>query len=140
MTNYETNEAMAQEIADLLKKYDLFHNTNIFYNDKLMTVNPATQELVEKEDIDLHDYVDHGNPDMITIQYEGDHSLFMIVNGFAKDVEHIKKANRIVSGLIKLSEKYNRWYELGSNNCLYFVSDEEDVFTTVDKYDFTEEE
>lgn len=139
MTNYDTNEVMALEIADLLKKYDLYHNTNIFFNNKLMTIDEQTQELMIKDHIDLHDYAEHGNPDTITLQYQGPNSLEMIVNGSAKTVEEIKKSNRIVSSLIRLSDKYNRWYELGSDTILYFVSNDEDVFTTIDKYDFNAE-
>ncbi len=140
MTNYETNEVMALEIAELLKKYDVFHDTNIFYNGKMMTIDNETQELNVKENIDIRDYLEHGNPDMITLQYHGDKSLYMVVNGFAKDVESIKKGNRIVSELIKLGDRHNRWHELGSDTSLYFVSDEEDVFTTIDKFNFNSEE
>lgn len=139
MTNYETNEVMALEIAELLNKYNVFHDTNIFYNAKLMTVDSDTQELTVKENIDITTYVEHGNPDMITLQYQGNDSLYMIVNGFAKDVESIKKANRIVSELIKLGDRHNRWYELGSDTSMYFVSDEEDVFSTIDKFNFNPE-
>lgn len=142
MTNYDINEVMAAEIAELLKKYDIFHDTDIFYNDKLMTCNNETHELIIKENINVKDYAEHGNPDMITMQYQGEKSLYMIVNGYAKanGIDAVKRSNKIVSELIKIGEKYNRWYELGSNINLYFVSDAEDVFTTVDKYHFTTEE
>ncbi len=139
MLNYETNEVMALEIAEFLKSFDIYHDTNIFYNGKLMTIDSETQELIIEDDINVKDYVDHGNPEMITLQYQGDKSLYAIVNGGARDIESLKKYNKIVSSLIKLSEKYNRWYELGSDTCLYFVSDDEDVFITIDKYDFNEE-
>ncbi|MDI3537229.1 MAG: hypothetical protein PWP16_1713 [Eubacteriaceae bacterium] len=136
MTNYEINEVMAQEIAEILKKYDLFNETQIFYNQKMMTYDYEKQESIIQENIELADYADHGNPDMITIQYQGENSLYMIVNGFADGVEEVKRCNRIVSELIKLGEKHNRWYELGSKNNLYYVSDEDDVYTT-ERFDFT---
>lgn len=136
MTNYETNEVMVKEIAELLKKFDVFHDTSIFYNGKLITNDSKTQELIITENIDVKDYTKHGNPDMITMQYQGEHSLYMIVNGYAEGAEAVKRSNRIVFELIKIGEKYNRWYELGSNINLYYVSDEDDVFTT-EKYDFT---
>ncbi|WP_148603331.1 hypothetical protein [Acetobacterium tundrae] len=136
MTNYETNEMMVKEIAELLKKHDIFHDTNIFYNGKLMTNDSEKQELIIYENIDVKDYTKHGNPDMITMQYQGENSLYMIVNGYADGIDAAKRSNGIVFELIKIGEKYNRWYELGSNTNLYFVSDEDTVFTTK-KFDFT---
>lgn len=73
---------------------------------------------------------------MITIQYQGGNSLYMIVNGFADGVDEVKRCNKIVSELIKIGDRYNRWYELGSKINLYYVSDEDDVYTT-DRFDFT---
>ena len=140
MTNYETNEVMVKELIEMLKKYDVFHDTQIFYNGKMIISDSETQELIVKENVDVKDYVEHGNPDMITVQYEGEKSLFKVVNGHAKDIDEIKRVNRIVRELIRLGEKYNRWYELGSNTSLYFVSDEDDVFTTIDKFNFNTEE
>ncbi|WKY46595.1 hypothetical protein Q5O24_09395 [Eubacteriaceae bacterium ES3] len=136
MTNYETNEVMAQEIAEMLRKFDIFNETQIFYNQKMMTYDNEKQEFITKENIEVSEYADHGNPDMITIQYQGENSLYMIVNGFAESLEEVKRCNRIVLELIKLGEKYNRWYELGSKINLYYVSDEDDVYTT-SRFDFT---
>lgn len=138
MTNYETNEMMAKELAELLKKYDVFHDTSIFYNGKRMTNDDEKQEITVYENINLKDFLNSGNPDMITVQYQGENSLYMVVNGYADGVDAVKRSNRIVSELIKIGEKYNRWYELGSNTNLYFVSDEDTVFTTK-KFDFTSE-
>lgn len=139
MTNYEINEVMVVEIAELLKKYDVFHETLIFYNSKLMTTDIKTQELVVKENVDLQDYTEYGNPDMITMVYKGDNSLYMLVNGYANGEEAAKRSNKIISELIKIGEKYNRWYELGSDINLYFLSNDEDVFTTPEKYCFSTE-
>lgn len=127
MKNIEINEKMVAEIKELLLKYDLFHGTTIYYNDRCMY--DTKEGIVEKEGVNVEDYLTYFNADMVTLSYEGVNSLFLMVNGYAYEEEHKEKAKVVVDELYKIGEKYNRYYEIGDDKSLFYVSDTDNEFS-----------
>jgi len=136
MTNEEINEKMVSDIEELLLKYNLFHGTKIYFNNKC--VSDIGAQRVIRENIEVEKCQDWCNPKMISMAYEGADSFYLVVNGYAKSEDERKRANKITSELIKISERYNRYFELGTDTTLYFVSDD-DLGTPTDKYYYGKE-
>lgn len=136
MTNEEINQKMVLDIEELLLKYDLFHSTKIYFNNKCIA--DIGNEIVVHDHVKVEACQDWCNPSMISMSYEGVHSLYFVVNGNAQTDEERKRANTITSQLIRISAKYNRYFELGTDTTLYFVS-EDDVNIASDKYYYGKE-
>lgn len=133
MTNAEINEAMVQDLVDFLKQYNVFTGTMIFYNGKLMKYDYKTKEIVTKEDMDVKEYTEFCNPDMVTLIYEGDDSPYKALNWYVHGEEEEAIGNEIIDGFGDIGEKYNRWYDLGSETCLYYYPEEE---SSLELHDF----
>lgn len=124
MTNAEINEVMVVEIKDLLLKYDIFHGTNMYFNGKRLKV--VKGEIVVKDDVNVIDYCTWCNPDMITISYEGDNSLYLLINGYF-NADDKDKANKVIDELNAIGDKYNRYFEIGDDTTLFFISTDDDT-------------
>ena len=123
MTNEEKNEKMALEIKELLVKYDIFHLTRIYFNNKCFSSPPEEKEVIES--IKVEDHLEWCNPEMVNMSFEGDASLYMIVNWYIEGKEAEDKANRVINEFADICEKYNRHYNLGDDCTLYFKSRED---------------
>ena len=123
MTSIEKNELMAEDLKEMLLKYNIFYGTSIYFNNKRVSYREGNLEV--EENIKVEDYLEWGNPDTISISYEGVDSLYLLVNGYAYEENDKEKAAKVMNELRDIEKKYNRWFDLGNENILYFVEDDE---------------
>lgn len=113
MTDEELNEALAYEIKDFLLKYKIFNDTCIYFNDKRIRRNYETNRLVVEKNIDVTKYLKFCNPKTVSMSFEGDNSLYPIINWDVGNAKSIQKAEKLRGELSEIFRKYNRWYDVG---------------------------
>lgn len=123
MTSIEKNELMAEDLKEMLLKYKIFNGTSIYFNNKRVVFSNGNLKV--EDNIKVEDYLEWGNPDTISISYEGVDSLYLLINGFANEEDDKEKAAKVMNELRDIEKKYNRWFDLGNENILYFVEDDE---------------
>lgn len=123
MTNIDKNELMAEEIKELLIKYNICNGTGIYYNNKRVWCHKGQIEVMEG--VKIEDYLEWGNPETLTLSYEGVDSLYLLVNGYASEKEDKEKADKVMAELLEIGKKYNRWFDKGNDNILFYIDDEE---------------
>lgn len=135
MTNIEINEAMVQDIANFLKEYNVFTGTSFFYNNKLMSYEHEKKEVVIKENVNVTEYSEFCNPDMVTLLFEYDDSPFEALSWYFKgEGEETEKGNKIIMGLSEIGIKYNRKSEFGTETCLYYRPDDGELGITLEEF------
>ena len=123
MTSIEKNELMAEDLKEILLKYKIFNGTSIYFNNK--RVGFSNGNLKVEDNIKVKDYLEWGNPETVTLSYEGVDSLYLLVNGYAYEENDKEKSEKVMNELSKIEKKYNRWFNIGNDNILYFVEDNE---------------
>lgn len=114
---------MAEDLKEMLLKYKIFNGTSIYFNNKRVVF--SNDNLKVEENIKVEDYLEWGNPETVTLSYEGVDSLYLLVNGYAYEENDKEKAEKVMDELSKIEEKYNRWFDIGNENILYFVENDE---------------
>lgn len=110
---------MANEIVELLKKYDM-EDVCIYFNNK--RINDGK---LEDGEFDPHDYFDYAAYDhILSMSFEG--ALYHAIN---------YSGGRVVNQLDKIFDKYGLYYELGNawNLTAYPLKDMEVEYTVYDK-------
>lgn len=113
MTKREQNEKIVEEIKELLLENKLLNNTEIYYNSKCLVCNKGKTSVIE--DVNVLDNLDNCNPETITISFEGNLSLYPLIN-FKKEDKHL-----VVKRLKEICNKYNMYYEIYNHNILYLI-------------------
>lgn len=125
MIDIEKNELMAEDLKEMLLKYNIFNGTFIYFNNKRVSYRKGNLEV--EENIKAEDYLEWGNPETISISYEGVDSLYLLVNGYAYGKEDREKAEMVMNELEEIEKKYNRWFEKGNDNILFFIDNDDEV-------------
>lgn len=113
MTKREQNEKIVEEIKELLLENKLLNNTEIYYNNKCLVCNKGKIAIIDN--VSVVDNLDSCNPETITISFEGNLSLYSLIN-FKKEDKHL-----VVKRLKEICNKYNMYYEIYNHNILYLV-------------------
>lgn len=133
MTNVEINETMVQDLAELLKKYSVFTGTCFYYNNKLMSYDHKTKADVITENVNVTEYSDFCNPEMVTLIFEYDDSPFEALSWYFKGEEE-ENGNKIIMGLLEVGNKYNRKCEFVTETCLYYIPDDGGLGVSLDDF------
>lgn len=113
MTQKEKNERIVEEIKELLLENKLLNNTEIYYNNKCLVCNKGKTAIIEN--VSVLDNLDNCNPETITISFEGNLSLYSLIN-FKKEDKQL-----VIRRLKEICNKYNMSYEIYNHNILYLV-------------------
>lgn len=113
MTKEEKNERIVEEIKELLLENKLLNNTEIYYNNKCLVCNRGKIAIIDN--VNVVDNLDNCNPETITISFEGNLSLYSLIN-FKKEDKQL-----VVRRLKEICTKYNMYYEVYNHNILYLV-------------------
>lgn len=108
------NEALAKDIYNWCKKNHLWGDNTIYFNGKAWSSSrtwdldagkPIDEDLYEYENKNPKDYFEYGNPDTLSMSFEG--PLYHMLNGYVGG--WVKKENEFM----KLFEKYGYYFEYG---------------------------
>ena len=111
MTKYKL---LAIDIYEWCKKHNIWDDNTIYFDGKAWSNRETwggakgkkiTDDLYEYEDKDPCDYFEYGNPDTLSMSFEG--SLNHVLNGYTRGWVKLEEQ------FGKLFEKYNLYYEMG---------------------------
>lgn len=108
-------KSLAIDIYEWCKKHDLWGDNTIYFDGKAWSNSSEwagvkgkkiADDLYEYENKNPCDYFEYGNPDTLSMSFEGGlyHVLNAYVGGWVK----------LETEFIKLFEKYNLFYEMGN--------------------------
>lgn len=136
MIRTEINELLIKDILKLLIDYDICNGTSIYYNNKRLWCNKGESEL-SIDNIRVEDCLEYCNPETVNLYYEGIDSLFLYINRYEpNEKEEHDKADRIYNELYEVGKKYGMWFDLGSDNILFFIDDNDDSFGDIEKFHY----
>ena len=105
---------LAKDIYEWCQKHDLWGDNIIYFNNKAWSSSSTwsgvkgkqiTKDLYEYEDKNPLDYFEYGNPNTLSMSFEG--LLNYVLNGY------ISGWTKLEAEFSKLFEKYGYYYEMG---------------------------
>ena len=105
---------LAIDIYEFCKKHNLWGDNTIYFDGKAWSNRESwagkkgkkiTEDLYEYEDRDPCDYFEYGNPDTLSMSFEG--SLNHVLNAYTRGLVKLEEQ------FGKLFEKYGLYYEMG---------------------------
>ncbi|AWI06719.1 hypothetical protein [Clostridium drakei] len=119
MNNEQINEKMACELKALLEKYNIFHGTRIYFNNKCLHDRNGKIELIEN--IKVEEWLEWCNPEMVSMSFEGANSIYPILND---ECENREMCTKIYNKFLEIGKEYDRFYEQGQSWNIYYTPKE----------------